>query len=78
MARAMPKTKKTNKLPLQAPGKCLRRVFEDAGLSANAVAVALRVPANRVTLVIQERNIFGGFGFRDALDVCVYVGEFLV
>lgn len=34
----MPKSKKTNKLPLLCPGDYLGSVLEDASLSANAVA----------------------------------------
>jgi addiction module HigA family antidote len=52
----MPKSKKTNKLPLLRPGEYLRSVLEDAGLSANAVALALRVPANRLTEILNGRR----------------------
>ena len=38
----------TEPLPLSTPGEILRREFlEPLGLSANALAAALRVPANR-------------------------------
>jgi antitoxin HigA-1 len=46
----------TNKLPLLHPGDYLGSVLEDAGLSANAVALALRVPANRLTEIINGRR----------------------
>jgi antitoxin HigA-1 len=49
----MPKPKK---LPLLHPGDYLKRVLEDAGLSANAVALALRVPANRLTEILHGRR----------------------
>jgi len=52
----MPKTKKTHKLALQHPGEYLRSVLEDAGLSANAVALALRVPGNRLTEILNGRR----------------------
>jgi antitoxin HigA-1 len=52
----MPKTKKTHKLPLQPPGEYLRSVLEDANLSANAIALALRVPANRLTEILNGRR----------------------
>jgi antitoxin HigA-1 len=52
----MPKTKKTHKLPLLCPGEYLRSVLDDAGLSANAVALALRVPASRLTEILNGRR----------------------
>jgi antitoxin HigA-1 len=52
----MLKPRKTNKLPLLHPGEYLRSVFKDAGLSANAVALALRVPANRLTEILNGRR----------------------
>ncbi len=52
----MPKSKKTNKLSLLHPGEYLGSVLEDAGLSANAVALALRVPANRLTGILKGRR----------------------
>ena len=50
------KSKKTKKLPLLRPGEYLRSVLDDAGLSANSVALALRVPANRLTEILNERR----------------------
>jgi addiction module HigA family antidote len=38
------------------PGEHLKSVFEDAGLRANAVALALRVPANRLTEILNGRR----------------------
>jgi antitoxin HigA-1 len=38
------------------PGSILKMEFEDAGLSANAVALALRIPANRLTEIINGRR----------------------
>ena len=38
------------------PGEVLRTVLEDADISANAVALALRVPANRLTEILNERR----------------------
>jgi len=46
----------TNKLSLLHPGEYLGSVLEDAGLSANAVALALRVPANRLTEILNGRR----------------------
>ena len=44
------------KLPLLHPGEYLRSVLDDAGLSANAVALSLRVPANRLTELLKGRR----------------------
>ena len=52
----MRKTKKTHKLPLLRPGKHLRSVLDDAGLSANAVGLALPVPGNRLTEILNGRR----------------------
>jgi addiction module HigA family antidote len=46
----------TKKLPLLHPGEYLRSVLDGAGLSANAVALSLRVPANRVTEILNGRR----------------------
>jgi plasmid maintenance system antidote protein VapI len=47
---------KSNKLALLHPGDYLRGIFDEAGLSANAVALALRVPANRLTEILNGRR----------------------
>ncbi len=44
------------KLPLLHPGEYLRSVLDDAGLSANEVALSLRVPANRLTKILNGRR----------------------
>ena len=46
----------TKKLPLLHSGEYLRSVLDDAGLSANAVALSLRVPANRMTEILNGRR----------------------
>jgi len=38
------------------PGQVLKTVLEDASLSANALALALRIPANRLTEMIHGRR----------------------
>jgi addiction module HigA family antidote len=48
--------KRITKLPPIHPGQVLKTVLEDAGLSANAVALALRIPANRLTEIINGRR----------------------
>ena len=44
------------KLPLLHPGEYLRSVLDDAGLSANEVALSLRVLANRLTEILNGRR----------------------
>jgi antitoxin HigA-1 len=48
--------KRVTKLPPIHPGEVLKTVLEDAGLSANAVALALRIPANRLTEIVNGRR----------------------
>ena len=38
------------------PGQVLKSVLDDAGISASAVALALRIPANRLTEIISGRR----------------------
>jgi addiction module HigA family antidote len=53
----MPK-KKEQKLPPIHPGEALQEILKEAGLSANALALALRVPANRITAILKgERGV---------------------
>jgi len=47
---------KVRKLPPVHPGEVLETVLEDAGMSANALALALRIPANRLTEIINGRR----------------------
>ena len=44
------------KLPPIHAGQVLKNVLEDAGLSANAAALALRIPANRLTAIINGQR----------------------
>ncbi len=48
--------KRGTKLPPVHPGLVLKTVLEDAGISANALALALRIPANRLTEIINQRR----------------------
>lgn len=49
---------KAKKLPPVHPGRVLKTLFEEAGITANAVALALRIPANRLTGIINgQRSI---------------------
>ncbi len=47
---------KAKKLPPVHPGRVLKNLFEEAGITANAVALALRIPANRLTEIINGRR----------------------
>lgn len=47
---------KPKKHPPIHPGQVLRTVLDDAGVTANAVALALRIPANRLTEIINGKR----------------------
>src|SRR5438552_15621157 len=49
-------SKKVKKLPPIHPGEALKEVLDGAGLAANAVALALRIPANRLTEIINGKR----------------------
>ena len=48
--------KASQKLAPIHPGEVLKSVLHDAGVSANAAALALRIPANRLTEIINGRR----------------------
>ena len=47
---------KAKKLPPIHPGQALKEVLDDAGITANALALALRIPASRLTEIINGRR----------------------
>ncbi len=49
----MPRKKK---LPPVHPGEVLRDILNEAGLTANALALALRVPGNRITGIVNGQR----------------------
>jgi addiction module HigA family antidote len=49
-------TKKTKRLSPIHPGRPLKMVLDDAHLSANAVALAMRIPPNRLTEIINGKR----------------------
>jgi addiction module HigA family antidote len=50
--------RKEQRLPPVHPGEVLQDILRDANLSANALALALRVPANRIGAILKgERGI---------------------
>ena len=44
------------KLPPVHPGEALQEIMNEAGLSANALALALRVPGNRITAILHRQR----------------------
>jgi addiction module HigA family antidote len=53
------------KQPPIHPGEHLREILEDAGLSANAAASAMKIPTNRLTAIINgQRSITGDTAIR--------------
>jgi len=47
---------KLSKRPPVHPGQILKDTFEDGGLTANSVALSLRIPANRLTEIINGKR----------------------
>jgi addiction module HigA family antidote len=59
-----------NKLEPIHPGEHLADILNEAGLSANTLSLQIRVPANRITSIIQgKRNI--------TADTALRLGKFL-
>ena len=52
-------TKVKKRSPIH-PGQVLKTVLDDAGISANALGLALRIPANRLTEIIKGRRSLTG------------------
>jgi addiction module HigA family antidote len=58
-------TGKQKRLPPIHPGAVLQEILDEAGLSANALALALRVPANRISAIIKgQRGITANTALR--------------
>lgn len=49
-------TKRSKRLPPIHPGEILQDLLSEAGLSANALATALRVPANRIGGILKGQR----------------------
>ena len=47
---------RTKKLAPIHPGEHLADILKESGISANALALRLRVPANRITTIIQGKR----------------------
>ena len=57
--------KRGKRLPPIHPGEVLQDVLNEAGLTANALALALRVPANRIGGIVKgQRGITGDTALR--------------
>ena len=53
------------RLPPVHPGEVLQDILRESGLSANMLALALRVPANRIGAIVKgERGITGDTALR--------------
>jgi len=57
--------RRSKRLPPLHPGEALKELLADAGLTVNALALALRVPANRIGGIIKgQRGITGDTSLR--------------
>ena len=58
-------TSKAKRLSPIHPGEVLQDLIQEAGLTANALALALRVPANRIGAIVKgQRSITGDTALR--------------
>ena len=51
----MPGSKKKRLKPIH-PGDVLQKVLDEAGLTVNALALALRIPANRIGAIVKGQR----------------------
>ena len=49
-------TKQAKRLPPLHPGEVLQELLKEAGMTANALATALRVPANRIGGIVKGQR----------------------
>src|SRR5438094_1132846 len=63
--------RKHDRLPPVHPGEVLLDVINEAGLTVNALALALRVPANRIGAIVKGRR---GITADTALRLARYFG----
>jgi addiction module HigA family antidote len=56
MSKSPTTTKRTTKLPPIHPGRILRGDLQDENISINGLARAIRVPANRISLIVNEKR----------------------
>jgi len=63
--------RKEKRLPPIHPGEVLEEVLHEAGLTVNALALALRVPANRIGAIVKGQR---GMTADTALRLARYFG----
>ena len=56
MSKSPTATKSGKKLPPIHPGRILREDMKDEEISINGLAQAIRVPANRISLIVNEKR----------------------
>jgi addiction module HigA family antidote len=56
MSKSPTTTKRKKKLPPIHPGKILLEDLRDEEISINGLARAIRVPANRISLIVNEKR----------------------
>src|ERR1700710_2935681 len=56
MSKSQTTTEGEKKLPPVHPGKILLEDLQDEGISINGLAQAIRVPANRISLIVNEKR----------------------
>jgi addiction module HigA family antidote len=56
MSKSRTITRSEKKLPPIHPGKILLEDIRDEGISINGLAQAIRVPANRISLIVNEKR----------------------
>ena len=56
MSKSPITTKRERRLPPIHPGRILREDMQDEGISINGLAQAIRVPANRISLIVNEKR----------------------
>ena len=66
----MPGSKKKRLKPIH-PGEVLHEVLDEAGLTVNALALALRIPANRIGAIVKGQR---GITADTALRLARYIG----
>lgn len=64
-------TKQAKRLPPLHPGEVLQELLKEAGMTANALATALRVPANRIGGIVKGQR---GITADTALRLARYFG----
>ena len=72
MPKSLTTTERGNNLPPIHPGRILLEDMKDEEVSINGLAQAIRVPANRISLIVNERR---GITADTALRLARYLGS---